>query len=292
MSSAPKKNPREFHFDIPGRYLLLIVTVFCAGLIALTYYTDFITAPVNRFAGYLVVPFQNGISEVGQWFVDRQELARDMASLREENKRLREENSALVRENTALLQDHFELDELRSLYALDSRYASYEMTAARIIARDSGNWYHSFIINKGTDDGLLEDMNVLSGTGLVGRITSIGPDWARVNSIIDDNSNVSGCIMATGSNLNVSGDLTLYQSGEISFEKLVDPEDTVDVGAAVVTSNISDKYLPGILIGHISSISKDPNNLTKSGRLTPAVNFDRLDTVLIIKQLKETVGKE
>ena len=60
------------------------------------------------------------------------------------------------------------------------------------------------------------------------------------------------------------------------------------VGDSVVTSNISDKYLPGILIGYISEIQTDPNNLTKSGRITPAVDFSRLDTVLVIQKLKQT----
>ena len=63
---------------------------------------------------------------------------------------------------------------------------------ARIIARDSGNWFHAFTINKGTDDGLAVDMNVIADGGLVGRIVDIGSNWAKVNAVINDDSNVSG----------------------------------------------------------------------------------------------------
>ena len=132
------------------------------------------------------------------------------------------------------------------------------------------------------------DMNVLADGGLVGRITYIGRHWSRVQAVIDDNSNVSATVLSSQKNLIVSGNLTLYEEGTISFSELADPDDLVKVGDSVVTSNISDKYLPGILIGYISEIQTDSNNLTKSGRITPAVDFSRLDTVLVIQKLKQT----
>ena len=60
-------------------------------------------------------------------------------------------------------------------------------------------------------------------------------------------------------------------------------------GDKIVTSNISDKYLPGILIGYINTINTDSNNLTKSGYITPAVDFEHLEEVLVILELKQTI---
>ena len=97
-------------------------------------------------------------------------------------------------------------------------------------------------------------------------------------------------VLSTSDNLVVRGSLVLYADGLISFEMLIDSADRVVEGDKIVTSNVSDKYLPGILIGYISSITVDSNNLTKSGMITPAVDFEHLEEVLVITELKQTTG--
>ena len=97
-------------------------------------------------------------------------------------------------------------------------------------------------------------------------------------------------VLSSSDNLIVSGDLELYRQGYLSFSKLVDDADKVRIGDKIVTSNISDKYLPGILIGYISTIDDDSNNLTKSGRLTPAVDFEHMNEVLVLLDLKKNIG--
>ena len=288
MSSGPIRRREPFRPHIPGRYLLLLVTALCVGMILTTYYTDVLNGPLSGFANYIVIPFQDGVSKAGEWLIKREQLVSDIKELQKENEALRQENEELSVTNNALLQEKHELTELRNLYQLDQTYADFPKTGCRIIAKENGSWYHSFVIDKGSEDGLSVDMNVLADGGLVGRITYIGRHWSRVQAVIDDNSNVSATVMSSQKNLIVSGNLTLYEEGTISFSELADPDDLVKVGDSVVTSNISDKYLPGILIGYISEIQTDSNNLTKSGRITPAVDFSRLDTVLVIQKLKQT----
>lgn len=288
MSSGPIRRREPFRPHIPGRYLLLLVTALCVGMILTTYYTDVLNGPLSGFANYVVIPFQDGVSKAGEWLIKREQLVSDIKELQKENEALRQENEELSVTNNALLQEKHELTELRNLYQLDQTYADFPKTGCRIIAKENGSWYHSFVIDKGSEDGLSVDMNVLADGGLVGRITYIGRHWSRVQAVIDDNSNVSATVLSSQKNLIVSGNLTLYEEGTISFSELADPDDLVKVGDSVVTSNISDKYLPGILIGYISEIQTDPNNLTKSGRITPAVDFSGLDTVLVIQKLKQT----
>ena len=288
MSSGPIRRREPFRPHIPGRYLILLVTALCVGMILTTYYTDVLNGPLSGFANYIVIPFQDGVSKAGEWLIKREQLVSDIKELQKENEALRQENEELSVTNNALLQEKHELTELRNLYQLDQTYADFPKTGCRIIAKENGSWYHSFVIDKGSEDGLSMDMNVLADGGLVGRITYIGRHWSRVQAVIDDNSNVSATVLSSQKNLIVSGNLTLYEEGTIRFSELADPDDLVKVGDSVVTSNISDKYLPGILIGYISEIQTDSNNLTKSGRITPAVDFSRLDTVLVIQKLKQT----
>ena len=89
-------------------------------------------------------------------------------------------------------------------------------------------------------------MNVISGGGLVGIVTDVGSSWATVRSIIDDNSNVSAMVSTTSDQCIVAGDLRLMDEGSLNLLSLTDSENNVHVGDSVVTSYISEKFLPGI----------------------------------------------
>ena len=287
---SPIVKRKRDKFSIPSKYLLLLLTVVCVILMAVTFLTDFSTLPLNKVAGYVVVPFQKGVSHVGQWISTRVDELGELRVVLQENQELKQQIDELTIQNTQLQQDKYELNNLRELYKLDEQYSGYDKVGARIIARDSGNWFHAFTIDKGLDDGLAIDMNVIAGGGLVGRITDIGSNWAKVNSIINDDSNVSGMVLASSDTLIVKGSLQLMAEGGIGYEQLIDSRKQVEVGDKVVTSNISDKYLPGILIGYISSMEQDSNNITKSGKLTPAVDFEHLEEVLVILKTKQQIA--
>lgn len=279
-------------FTLPSKYLLFILTFVCTIMMLVTFGTNVFNRPFNRVVGYVIVPFQQGIAKAGGWLANRSEELVQIRTLLDENQKLKEQVAALTEENTLLQQDKYELNKLRDLVELDEQYGEYKKVGARIISRDSGNWYSSFIIDKGSNDGLADDMNVIAGGGLVGRITSVGPNWSRVTSIISDNSNVSAMTLATEDNLIVSGDLQLMADGVISFSKLIDSKNEVAEGDKIVTSNISDKYLPNILIGYLHTINRDANNLTKSGYITPAVDFEHLSEVLVITDMKQQVVED
>lgn len=287
MSPIVKRKGEKF--TLPGKYLLFILTILCTGMVLLTFNTTVFSGPLSAVAGYTVVPFEEGISSVGSWLANRSEELVQIRDLIAENENLKQQVDDLTIENTRLQQDRYELTNLRELYSLDAQYDEYEKTGARIIARDSGNWFYSFVINKGAKDGIAVDMNVMAGSGLVGRIVDVGPNWSKVKAIIADDSNVSAMVLSSSDNMIVSGNLKLYASGVIEFEQLVDSDNVVVEGDKIVTSNISDKYLPGILVGYISTINQDANNLTKSGYITPAVDFEHLEEVLVIMQLKQSI---
>ena len=99
-------------------------------------------------------------------------------------------------------------------------------------------------------------------------------------------------ILSTADNCMVSGDLQLMSEGYISISQLKDSDDQVDFGAKVVTSQVSDKYHPGLLIGYIQNLEMDSNNLTKTGTITPAVDFEHLRSVLVITDMKRQVNPE
>ena len=276
---------RKNRFSLPVKYLLLILSSLCVCLCILSF-TEWSAAPyLKNITGYVLVPSQRGLNEVGAWFSDKAENLQQLKEVMAENETLRTQNNALMEENSRLALERTELEQLRQLYQLDETY-EYPKIMAKVIGKDPGNWFQIFQIDKGSADGIKVNMNVLSGTGLVGIVTSVAEHSAVVRSIIDDSSNVSAEFSITSDICNVAGDLSLMNDGKIRVEDIL-KEAKVDNGYTLVTSHISTKYLPGILIGYVSDISVDANNLTKSGYVIPVVDFEHLTYVLVITELKQ-----
>jgi len=278
---------RRTKMSMPSKYLLLVFTVFCLGMMIITFTTKSAPGPLKALAGYTIIPMQNGINMMGGWFSDKEEEFESLEAAEEENQKLKQQIDELTVENNQLRQDRFELDRLRELYDLDQKYTGYTKIAARINGKDAGNWFHSFTIDKGSNDGIAVDMNVIAGRGLVGRVVSVGPNWATVRSIIDDAHNVSAMDLATQDMCIVSGNLETMSDNLICMSQLMDTDNNVVPGDQIVTSHISDKYLQGILIGYVVEVKEDSNKLTKSGYISPAVDFEHLEEVLVITNLKE-----
>lgn len=273
-------------FVIQTKYLIIIFTVICFGLIVCTIVNENFGRPVKKAASSVVIPMQKGFNQVGLWISDKASALKEIADLQDENKKLKEENDELKMEKIILLQQQSELERLRKLYELDDIYSDYEKKAARIIGKEAGNWFSIFTIDKGSKDGIKENMNVIADGGLVGIVTAVGDNYSKVTTIISDGINVSGKFEKNSDLCIIEGDLKLIDTGVIKVSNIKKEAD-VETGDMVLTSYISDKYVPGILVGYITEVSDDANNLTKSGFLTPVVDFAHLEEVLVITQLKD-----
>lgn len=283
-----KKNQSSFS----SKYWLLILSIICVLLMGLSLITDKVNGPLRAVANYTIVPMQNGINTVGIWMSDLTKNLDTLKELQAENDALKAEINDLTMKINLLQLDKEELTRLRELYKLDEYYSDYQMIGARVTSNNSGNWFSSFVIDKGKNDGIKVDMNVMAEGGLVGIVTEVGPNWARVRSIIDDASNVSALVLSTSDTCIVNGDLTLMQEGKIRFEQLPNNDTEIKSGEPVVTSHISNKYLQGILIGYINEVHEDANNLTRSGYMIPAVDFQHLQEVLVITSTKADLLEE
>ena len=271
---------------IPSKYVLLILIIICGMLMGAELFTGG-HGPLNLIGSYTIIPMQNGISSIGRWMGDLTDNFKTLDELKTENETLQSRLDEMTIDNTRLRQEQYELERLQELYQLDQNYADYEKVGAHVIANNGTNWFNSFTIDKGSNDGIREDMNVLAGSGLVGIVTEVGPAYAQVRAVIDDESNISAMVLSTSDLCMVRGDLKLMNDGRIRFEKLPNNDNKIEVGEQVVTSHISSKFLQGIFIGYISEIEVDSNNLTRSGYITPAVDFNNLQEVLVIISTKQ-----
>ncbi len=267
------------------KVILIVLAFLCLVFIGVSFFTDKLTTPLRNAISTVVIPVQRGMNYIGLMVADKYDTLQEIGVVLEENDKLKTQVDSLTEENNQLKQDTYELARLRSLYELDEKYPEYSKVGARVIGSPTNNWYSTFTVDKGSNDGIEVDMNVMADGGLVGIVTEVGNNYSIVKSVIEDGSYVSGMLIDTGDTCSVKGDIQLMDTGLIQiqyFKKGV----VVKNGDKIVTSNISDKYLPGILIGYAKDVDIDSNNLTQSGYLVPAVDFEHLQEVLIITQKK------
>ena len=283
------RNYRNKKKHISSKYLLLILTGVCLVALFISLVFNISGGPLNTVAGYVFIPMQKGINGAGSWISNKTNDFKTLGEVLKENKELQEQVDELTVQLNNTKLEQYELDNYRQLLELDEQYGEYDKIAAHVIAMDGTNWFSTFTIDKGSKQGIQKGMNVIAGSGLVGIVTDVGPNYAKVRSIIDDSSNVSSMVLTTKDNFNVSGSLmSMNKDKLLPFSELRDEDDEVKVGDPVVTSRVSDQYQPGILIGYVYSIEDNANNLTKSGTITPVVDFQHLQEVLVIKDIKNT----
>ena len=276
------------NFTITSKMIFTFLVIICVGLIIVSYLFADLLAPVRTAVGNFFVPMQKGISTVSGGISETLRIFSDKQKLIDENDKLTSEINDLKTEMQILIHQEYELKWYRDLYENDSVYQNAEKVAARIISRNPNGACDMFVIDKGKEDGIEVDMNVLAGGGLVGIITDVGRNWAKVRTIIADDSSVSGRFQPTSDTCIVKGNMRRMDDGYIDVEMINLNAEVYD-NYEVLTSYISDKYLPGILIGYVTNIRKDPSELNKRAYLTPVVDFEHLEAVLIVKTLRENL---
>ena len=284
MARVKRKNK-----TIPAKYILLVLTLVCFLLMLGSFTLGWTAGPVGTAASYVFIPMQRGLTTVGNWISDKTYELASLKDVMKENEELKTQVDELSDELNTLKLEQYDTEDLRELLALDTGYSEYQKLSASVIGKDAGNWFDTFLIDKGSKDGVAVGMNVITGRGLAGIITEVGPNYAKVRAIIDDTSSVSGMVLSTSDNCIIKGNLqTMDERQMITFSNLKDTDNKVSVGDQVVTSYISSEYVQGLLIGYISEIHVNSNNLTKSGLITPVVDFEHVKHVLVITDMKTT----
>ncbi len=277
---------RQTKINIKPKILIFVLTLVCIATLILSVVSPSFSKPIKTVMGAVVVPLQEGMNSIGEWVGNKSDALKTVKKLKKENAKLSNKVAELTEENSLLAQNKYELERLRDMYQLDKDYSSYPKIGANVISKDAGNFFNIFTINKGSDDGIKKDMNVISGGGLVGLVFEVGKNYAKVRSIIDDESSTSVSFPNTSETAIVSGDLKLMKDNLMNITE-ISKDAKIAEGDMVVTSKISNKFLPGILVGYVMKTSKDPNELTQSGQITPVVDFQHIDEVLVITTLKE-----
>jgi rod shape-determining protein MreC len=256
---------------------LLLIIITGALLLSLSGYIN----PVVSSAQNPIIAIQKWVSERFLTIRDFLTAPRDVASLRQRNLELEAEVSQL---QTQIIQLQQQISETQVLYALlDFARANPEnqYVASSVIGRDPSPFLHYVIISHGSDDGLRRGMPVVTQNGLVGTVDAVTASAARVQLINDPGSIVNVQLENSASEFSLAGSIT----GEIVISMI--PQDIpVSLGDIVLTSGLGGKYPANIMIGQVSSVVQQANELFQSGTVQSAVDFNTLSVVLVITNFK------
>lgn len=277
-------NKRDSHFQ--PKHLLFILIGICLVLIIVSTVSSTVNNTVRGGVNTVLMPMQRGLNRIGGFISGEIQEVTELRRVQDENEQLKEELAFLRAENTQYQLQNAELEQYRELLEMKNQYPDYETIGAHVIGDNSGNWNRTILIDRGSNDGIEVNMNVIAQGGLVGIVTSVTANSSTVRLIIDHGCNVGAMALLSKDPAIVTGDLELNEEGKLRLEKM-DKNTDIENDYKIVTGNTSSIFLPGILIGYADSLEIDANHLTKSGYLIPVADFNHLDAVLVITTLKE-----
>ena len=206
---------------------------------------------------------------------------RDVTSLRQRNAELESEVAALRAQVIELSERASQVDTLAALVDYSRANPESRYIAADVIGRDPSPFLHYIIINRGSNDGILRGMPVVTDQGLVGRVDAVIADAARIQLITDPLSAVNVRLQNSDVEAVLSGSVT----GDLSLN-LIPQDVTVEDGDLVLTSGLGGGYPTDLIIGQVTNIRKREADLFQQASVQPVVDFSRLSIVLIITNFR------
>lgn len=254
---------------------LAIVSIGCAGF---SYNRNAPTIAENAI-GTVITPLQSLNFSIVDWFGGIGDYFKGINSLSAQNKELKADLLEARAELSRLKLVESENIQLEALVGLQQDYSQYSTIGAKVIAKDPGNWFKSFIIDKGTNYGLEKNMVVMNEDGLVGKISECGYNYSKVVSIINDTDAVSAESLRTNDIGYVVADFTDDARCKIQYS---DENADILAGDEIVTSHLSEIFPEGISIGHVSALTVDAQTSMQYAIIEPSVDFSNLKYVLVL----------
>lgn len=256
----------------------IIITIVI--LIILVIVTNNNSNYIGGIANKIVMPIQNGITYLKNKISGNSDFFTDVNNLKNENEDLKNTNKELEQKLRELEILRAENAVLKEYANLTEKYSEYETIPAYIINKNISNLSESIVINIGSKDGIEPNMAVISEKGLVGYIESVTDTTAKVQTIIDSSSNVSATISTTRDSIICKGILDSNNTLKATFIPL---DAIVSIGDTVETSGMGGIYPKGITIGTIKEVINTKNISDRYAIIETAVDFSKLETVLVIK---------
>lgn len=265
-----------------GLWVIIIILIFLGFLINITAQDNQVLKKIQGPFIRILGPVKNIFAKTSFYIKDKVEDVPQLFSLKNENKKLKKQVAELERYKQILEEYKRENENLRDLLNLKQKNLDYDLEAAEVVGRDPGNWFNVIMINKGRDDGIKENMAVISDNGLVGHVISSDKNFSKVLLITDDRSSISAMIQRTRDNGILKGTIDPAPPGCVKMVYL--PQNAKIVkGDTVISSGLGGIIPKGIVIGKVIEAKKEPYELMQFAIVKPMVDFQKLEHVFVIK---------
>lgn len=257
---------------------LILIVLALTGLVL---HRAGLLAPVEGLLQRAAAPVQGGVSSIVSWFGGLTQTTRDLRDLRQHNEDLAAENARLLLENVRLREVEVEVELLRDLLGFTQANPSFDSLGAQVIGRvigqDPSNLVRYITLDVGQKAGVAGNMPVVTDRGLVGRVSAVGDNWAKVLLITDPSSSVNVLAQSTRATGLIQGQV----DGTLIMQRVPQSE-TLSVGDTVFTSGLGGTFPRQILVGQIVSVQRRDYDLYQSAIVEPTVDFRHLETVLVV----------
>lgn len=260
-------------------FLVAFTVLFCVFLIVSD---NGGTGPIRNVTGIIMTPLQKGVTAVGDFFTNQFDYFTSTSDLRKENRELKNKVASLEADVRDLEKDKAENERLKNYLGIKEQNPEFDIMPCEIIAKDGGNLFSSFTIDKGALDGIsVKDAVIASDRSLVGLVSEVGTNWAKVVTVINSDSVIGALVSRTRDVAVLEGDTLLQNEGKCKLTMLP-TEKSADLGDAVETSGLGGLYPKGLYIGTVIDVKPEPHGVSYYATIQPAVDFKRVREVCVI----------
>lgn len=263
--------------------ILILIIVILFTLVAVSYSEKSGINIIGNIISVPAAPIQKAFTFVTGKVSDFFGYFEDVKATKAENEELLKNINELERQLLDMDKLTKENKELRDALNFKDQYEEYEFVGCSIIAKDPGNWFEVFTINRGKNDKIKADSPVITAYGLAGRVSKTDLITSRVVSIIDIDSTVSARLSKSRDIIVVRGDVELKGKG-LCRADYIPPNTDVMPGDTVETSGIGGIYPKGIIIGKVVSVISNEGQYDSYAIIEPVVDFKRLEEVIVLKK--------
>lgn len=273
-------------------FSLAVIALIAATIFFLVLRNDAQISIAENGIGSLFTPIQNAVSTAAGSVKKFVTNWRNYDELESEFEVLKRENQQLSLELAGAEEERLENERLIGLLDAKSEYASLDPIYAKVIARDAGQWFLTFSINRGQAHGISTGMAVVNADGLVGHVYEVGLNYAKVLTIVDPRSGLSCLVQRTRDNGILRGGLSDTDDSAECYVYYLPNVNNIVPGDTVVTSGTDQLYPKGLTVGSITQISLSAGSEGNYAVVKPSVDFLHLEEVLVLRTVVETVSDE